>query len=54
MPGFYSDKISSSIDWEASMYMTVRTGGDQDEEVSMLRRVMLLERAGMTGDPGLK
>ena len=54
MPGFYSDKISSSVEWKASMYMMVTTGGDQDEEVSLLRRVMLLERAGMTGDPGLK
>ena len=34
MPGFYSDKICSSIGWEASMYMMVRTEGDQDEEVS--------------------
>ena len=37
--GFYCDKLSSSSGWEASIFMTVSTA-DQDEEVTMLRRVM--------------
>lgn len=37
--GLYWDKLSSSLGWEASTSMTVGTG-DQDEEVTTLRRVM--------------
>lgn len=40
MLGFYCDKLSSSLGWEASIFMTVGTA-DQAEEETIFRRVML-------------